>query len=259
MKRTFILLLLAASLLAACGPQNESAGAQSTIQTWLDAPSDGDLLPETTYTIVFSGASVESTVDSFELRVNGTLQSTIEAKYQGNQGQVHYGFGTYDWLPPAPGNYLIQVRTLSGDLAGAYASANVVVGGVSGDEPLPLAEPVGETRLVAVPAQNANCREGNSNQWDIADTLFQGTEYHPLGRGSDNLWVLFRGPVTNVSCWAFVQNLTLLVDDVETEIAEISEDLLPFVAYPPTPTPSPTPTFTPEPTATPEPTRTRVP
>jgi hypothetical protein len=252
MKRHLILLVLAFGLLAACGPQSESAGDQAAIQTWLDTPADGSLLPEAVHTIVFSGAAIESNVDSFELMVNGALESEVDAKYQGNQGNVHYGFGTYDWLPPAPGNYLIQVRTVSGDLAGAYAYANVVVGELVSDN-LQVAElPPADSSLVAIPEQNVNCREGNSNAFDIADTLFEAMEYSPLGRGFDNLWVLFNGPATGASCWVFVDNLVMVLDGVETAIVEIPEARLPFVGYPATPTPEPTATFTPEPTAAPQ-------
>ena len=97
--------------------------------------------------------------------------------------------------------------------------------------------------LIAIPQQNVNCREGNSSMFDIADTLYEDEEYTPIARGFDNLWVQFRGPVTNVKCWVFVDNIDLLVNDQITPIKEIPESLLPFATYPPTPTP----TFTPSP------------
>jgi hypothetical protein len=104
--------------------------------------------------------------------------------------------------------------------------------------------------LVAVPTQNANCREGNNNQFDIADTLFAETEYSPIARGRDNLWVQFLGPVNGVKCWVYVVNLELLINGEPVDIENVPESLLPFAAYPPTPTPSPTATFTPEPVQT---------
>ena len=103
--------------------------------------------------------------------------------------------------------------------------------------------------LVAIPKRNANCREGNGNSFDITDTLFEGVPYTPIARGFDNLWVQFRGPVTNVKCWAFIENIDLLIDEVVTPIEEIPESLLPFVGYPP----SPTPTFTATPTSATQP------
>lgn len=118
---------------------------------------------------------------------------------------------------------------------------------------LPAAVPsetAGIQVLTAVPLQNANCREGNGSIFEIADTLFEGTEYSPIGRGFDNLWVLFVGPSFQTNCWVFIENLTLLINDEPAQIDQVSEDLLPFVNYPPTPTLSPTLTFTPEPSET---------
>lgn len=103
-----------------------------------------------------------------------------------------------------------------------------------------------ELVLVAIPRQNVNCREGNSTAFKITDTLYEGTEYPPIARGFDNLWVQFRGPVTNVKCWVYVENLDLLINGQGTPMEEIPESLLPFVGYPPTPTP----TFTPSPQGT---------
>jgi hypothetical protein len=111
-------------------------------------------------------------------------------------------------------------------------------------------ETAGVEILTAVPLQNANCREGNGSMFEIADTLFEGEEYSPIGRGFDNLWVLFEGPTFQTNCWVFVENLTLLINDEPVQIDQVSETLLPFVDYPATPTPSPTLTFTPEPSET---------
>lgn len=125
----------------------------------------------------------------------------------------------------------------------ATASATAPVTATSTATPVPAAQLI----LVAVPTQNVNCREGNSSQFEIADTLQEGNQYTPIGRGRDNMWVLFDGPSFGTKCWAYIQNLALLVNDDPVAIEEVSEELLPFVAYPPTPTPTPTPTFTPEP------------
>ncbi len=104
-----------------------------------------------------------------------------------------------------------------------------------------------ELVLTAVPPQNTNCREGNSSQFEIADTLMEGKKYTPIGRGRDNMWVLFKGPTFETKCWAYIQNLDLFINDQPVAIEDVPESLLPFVPYPPTPTATPTPTFTPEP------------
>lgn len=103
-----------------------------------------------------------------------------------------------------------------------------------------------EQILVAVPIQNVNCREGNGSVFDIADTLYEAERYTPNARGRDNLWVRFVGPVTQIQCWAFIENLDLFLNEEPVQIVDLSESILPFADYPPTPTPSPTPTFTPE-------------
>ena len=100
------------------------------------------------------------------------------------------------------------------------------------------------TTLVAIPLKNANCRLGNSaSMFDIADTLYAGEQYTPVGRGPDNLWLAFIGPTYGARCWVYVDSLILLVNGEETVPEDVPEDFLPVIPYPP----RPTPTFTPEP------------
>jgi len=89
-----------------------------------------------------------------------------------------------------------------------------------------------DTILIAIPTSNTNCRLGNSTAFDIADTLFEGVEYTPIGRGADNLWLLFEGPATQRNCWAFAGGLNFTVDDEPVDPEDIAPELLPVVAYP---------------------------
>ncbi|MEX2143234.1 MAG: zf-HC2 domain-containing protein [Anaerolineales bacterium] len=100
--------------------------------------------------------------------------------------------------------------------------------------PQPLIVPV----LIAIPTQNVNCRAGNGSTFDIEDTLLAAQEYAPNARGFDDLWVRFSGPVTNVPCWVFVNNLDFFISEEPVDLPDIPESLLPFAAYPPTPTPT---------------------
>ena len=125
------------------------------------------------------------------------------------------------------------------------ASATATVGGLVSD---PTGTPTAIV-LVAVPLQNVNCREGNGSVFEIADTLTEGERYTPNARGTDNLWLRFLGPAFGQPCWAFVENFNVLVNENPVPLADVPESVLPFAAYPPTPTPSPTATFTPEPGA----------
>ena len=114
--------------------------------------------------------------------------------------------------------------------------------------------------LIAIPNRNANCREGNGNAFDIADTLYEGIEYTPIGRGRDNLWVQFWGPINQTKCWAYIENIDLLINGLITPIEDVPESLLPFVSYPPTLTPTFTPSpELPEPSDTPTPAAARQP
>jgi hypothetical protein len=246
--KILLILLLATSLLTACGPQSgETESEGLPLQAWFDAPLDGSILPEESYTLVFSGASFGEPIGNFEVFVNGVQEGTLSPLYQNSEGQAQYSYAEFDWLPPAPGNYLLQVRALTGDMVSPFADVSVVVGElVSEDDELPIA-PVGEDVLVAIPTQNVNCRLGNSSEFDIVDTLFEGEQYTPEARGFDNLWVRFVGPVAQMDCWVFIDNLQLLLNEQPVDIVDAPEALLPFVAYPATPTPEPTATFTPEP------------
>jgi hypothetical protein len=253
MTRTLFLSLLVglAALLSACGAQNQADPSGDPLQTWIDAPLNNSAIPEATYTLVFSGASFGDPIGNFDVMVNGQLVASVEAAYQNSQAEATYGYAQYDWLPPAPGNYLIEVVAHSGGASSSAAQAQVFVGEPAQSDDVAAATPTpGEDTLVAIPIQDVNCREGNSNQFDITDTLFEGEEYIPQGRGFDNLWVRFAGPATNVNCWVYVENLTMLLNEVETALADIPESILPYLDYPPTATP----TFTPEPTSTPTPT-----
>jgi hypothetical protein len=189
-------------------------------------------------------------------------QPKLPKKFEQELTKKHGGptapAGGAPWLPLLGGLGLLALLAalLWGRLpaAGSEVTATATLAAVATQTPSATSSPtLTETAtpaplvLVAVPSQNANCREGNSNGFDIADTLFEGVEYTPIARGRDNLWVQFLGPVNGVKCWVYIVNLSLLINGELVAIQDVPESLLPFVAYPPTPTPSPTPTFTPEP------------
>lgn len=92
--------------------------------------------------------------------------------------------------------------------------------------------------LIAIPVQNVNCRAGNSNDFEIEDTLLDSKRYSPTARGLDNLWVRFVAPVNQVPCWAYVENLLFTINEEPVELVNIPESLLPFATYPATPTPT---------------------
>lgn len=95
--------------------------------------------------------------------------------------------------------------------------------------------------LIAIPDQNYNCRYGNGTTFDIADTLFEGQEYSPIGVGPDKQWLQFSGPSFGEKCWAPGNGFTLLLNGNELPLADLPVDLLPLVSYPAAPTATPDP------------------
>jgi len=110
------------------------------------------------------------------------------------------------------------------------------------------ATPIPTVELIAIPNQNANCRLGPSSaSFESVDILFMGSEYKPIGRGPDDMWLLFDGPDYAGNCWVFIEGLDLFLNHQPVEIGDVPESVLPVVPYPDFPTATPTPTFTPEP------------
>jgi len=98
------------------------------LQTWIDAPLHGSTIPLDLYSIVYHGAS-DSGIDMFQVRIDGTVLDESGPKSTGSGGS-QYGalfMGESDWLPWAPGTFMISVRAMSGSSFGPYAYAEVTV------------------------------------------------------------------------------------------------------------------------------------
>lgn len=213
---------------------------------WIDAPLDGSTIPLAEYEVI-SHANDASGITAFELSVNGEVIS-VDAVGTDQQGLAIAHIGQA-WMPLAPGSYLLAVRAANANGEyGPLAFAQVNVGEVPEEEeqaPDASATPT-ELVLIAIPNQNANCRLGNGNSFDIADTLLMSMEYSPIARGPDDMWLLFSGPANGERCWAFINNLELKLNGEAVEIGDVPVSVLPVAPYPPLPTLTPTPTFTPE-------------
>ena len=91
--------------------EDGARGLQGPSQTWIDAPLHNSNLPLLPYKLVFHGASFVG-VTEFEIQINGALIGTVPPVSSGSGGP-QYGtlfLGEYEWTPPAPGTYLVQVR-----------------------------------------------------------------------------------------------------------------------------------------------------
>lgn len=94
------------------------------------------------------------------------------------------------------------------------------------------------------PEQDTNCRRSTDSNSQIQDTLKMGVGYFPLGRTPDNLFMLFRGPVTNQRCWAPAFLFLIPFGPLN----QVPGDVLPYINYP---TATPTATNVPrQPTST---------
>lgn len=250
----------------------------SQAKHWLQAAADGLLAAESQAQLAAHLQQCpECQAYADELHV---LEAALSSSLQAHWGQPDLPAGSSRQLlerltgRPAPRPFNLRWLILLAALAGAallawlwfsrppaaapasetVSSATTV--GVATTDSSPSATPVASATLgsshtpatvvvYAVPQQTANCRLGASSQFDIADTLHEGERYQPLGRGRDNLWLQFRGPVTGVRCWAFTGNLTVLLNEDAVPLTEVPESLLPYLAYPPTPTPVPSATAVP--------------
>jgi hypothetical protein len=111
-------------------------------------------------------------------------------------------------------------------------------GNVAPCTPTPVVE-----ALMVFPEQDTNCRQSNTQGAPILRTLLMGQGYMPLGRGPDNLWMLFL--IDGARCWG----LASLFDIPFGPLPNVPGTVLPYINYP---TATPTPTFIP-------PTRTNTP
>lgn len=266
MRTKALIALLCAGLLAACGG-TQPAGTETPVpmppaQAWIDAPLDGAHLPLAEIQLTFSGWDPAGELQAFAFSINGEGQGQLEPQFEASQGDFTYKYGQTAWTPPAPGTYLIEVQGIGPNGPGETASAMITIcdPGTTAlaavcEQPAaeqPTATPLPDLALLAVPTQNANCRLGPSATFfDISDTLFEAEQYTPIGQGPDQLWLLFRGPASEVGCWVLASNLDLFCDEAPVELGDLSPCNLATAAYPPMPTL--TPTFTPEPTETPTP------
>ncbi|TFH34285.1 MAG: hypothetical protein E4G99_09825, partial [Anaerolineales bacterium] len=126
--RILIIASLGTGLLLGACERPAATPTPSIVGTWIDAPESDSTLLLAPYTIVFHSASVMG-MDEFELSINGELIASVPPKTTGPGGSQGTLFmADYEWYPPDPGIYLIEVRSKDqGGLYGAAAQAQVTV------------------------------------------------------------------------------------------------------------------------------------
>jgi len=124
-----LILALFCIAIAACNKPDPVRPTPPSNQTWIDAPIHGSTLPMAPYKVVFHAAS-PSGIESFEVQINGVVLNTVAPTSTGSGGS-DYGTlfqGESTWTPPAPGTYLVSVRSKSsGGPFGPSAQAQVTV------------------------------------------------------------------------------------------------------------------------------------
>lgn len=134
--------------------------------------------------------------------------------------------------------YYLRARAVVADQPGPYSETVTFFTDFEGSCTVP---PTFSSAPAVAPSRNANCRLGPSaTHFDVQDTLFAGQSYVPIGIGPDQLWLQFRGPVTGVNCWVFIQNLDFTCKGQPASISDLGRCQLPVVRYPLLPTLAPT-------------------
>jgi hypothetical protein len=130
--KTFLRLALLSLLLSGCnfplaGLPHPVLFGLTGPQAWIDAPLDNMHIPLAPYEVVFH-ASDNSGVTSVELSINAQPVS-LPALAQAGDKLVTV---KYAWVPPQPGEYLLQARSGNGtgDWSG-YSTARVWVGEIT--------------------------------------------------------------------------------------------------------------------------------
>jgi hypothetical protein len=276
----FLLALFFALTLVACGPD---VVLRSTQKIWIDAPLDGASLTEGTHDVIVH-ATYSGEIGWFEIGLSFPGYAYGKAAVPPGEPLDETDIANFEWVTDGLAIAVVPFPFVAyGESNEATLGACIIApGGAEIDCTfitvyLPQCEP-GEVSLgpdcipaaledtpvatvipndlVAIPSQNANCRQGPSaSLFEIDDTLFEDKEYQPIGVGPDGQWLQFLGPVSDSRCWVFSDNLDLFCRDVPVDVANLSPCTLPVVPYPALPTLTPTPTFTPEPdrTGTPAP------
>jgi hypothetical protein len=254
-----VVLLLILIGFAACQPQNETAmnATYGGPLAWVDAPLPDSTIPLGPYSIVFHGADEEG-VDEFEVHVNGIKEAIVPVQpslFNNNPGTLY--FAQYDWSPPAPGTYLIEIYARNQRATSNPAPVKIVV---IGDLLLPLetgtpTPPYQEPPPPDAPAPEAkeciftalmglNCRKGPGIFYDYVDSFVKDQSAKVVGASTGGYhWYVF-GPNNGLVC-AVSNGPQFGYTEGDCEGQSL------FTPEPtPTFTPIPTPTYTPTPRPT---------
>jgi hypothetical protein len=200
--------LLYMLVLAACSLGQPGGGGP---QAQIDAPTNGAVLPLAPYVLV-AHATAPTGITQVEFSVDGAVIGSVAGS-----GSVVVAQQT--WTPAASGGHTIQVRAQNtAGIWSAYAEARITVQGQAQAGPQAQAEtPTTEmtetptltpaptaTETTSVPTlvliQNANCRRGPSQVYDVLTSLLKGQSVPIIAKSEEGTWLLVHIP-TGETCW----------------------------------------------------------
>lgn len=242
---------------AACGPTPTPptpTPEPGPSQVWITTPASGVTLPMAPVGLEFEGASFVG-VTEFEIRVNGSVDATVAPLGSSSCG-ANCGtkfFGEYLWTPPGIGTYTIALRALGNGQYSQSVEINIKIENVVEVEPgeeipalptptpilplpeaelpvLPTSTPLPEViipeKVIVTGLQNANCREGGGNEYEIVDTLMKDQSAEAIAMSEDGFYVKIIGPYLKIECWVWIRLVNVEQGDIKS---------LPVLSYPPLP------------------------
>ena len=214
-----ILLVLLGCTTAGGGPQ-----------TWIDFPLNNSTVPLARLSITAHATHADG-VTMIMFSVDGDEKAAVDV------GGGRLEDATFEWIPPGPGRYSLEAYGL--DASGNEGMRAVSVISVGGDAPAITISPTvtatisptagtitptytsTPTITATVPSvtpitpepplqpsvtanQNANCRAGNSTEFEVEAYLLIGEQAVIEGRLADNSWYVITPPGESSSCWIAV-------------------------------------------------------
>jgi len=206
MKR--ICALLCTLILTACNLAQQAGGGP---EAQIDAPIDGAELPFAPFTLV-AHATAPTGITQVEFSVDGAVLGS-------RPGSGSVVVAQQGWTPSAAGEHTIQVRAQNtAGIWSAYAEVHVTVQGQVSASPQAAAETPttaateaptltpapAATETPSVPTlvliQNANCRRGPSQVYDVLTSLLKGQSVQITAKSEEGNWWLVHIP-TGEYCW----------------------------------------------------------
>ncbi len=242
-----IIILLAAAVTAYLFTRNSGPTTTAIPQTVITAPLNNSQVTVNQPVTVQATATDAAGIVRVELWISG--QKNSEAVSPAASGQSTFT-ATFQWTPPAPGSYTIEIRSYNRqDILGAPTL--ITVNAIPETEtlaqtptvtPLPPTATVPTTPLL-VTKTDLNVRAGPGLVYDVLGLLTANTQSALLGRSEDGQWwqIEFSGAANGVG-W---------VSSTPDYADAFNSKNLPVIPAPPPPTA--TPTETPTNTATPTP------